>query len=363
LATPIAIVHRNPENMAHGLTTPHYLGFHIFDSLIPMRKHLKVGFILLLAAASIYLMWRSRQNKILLQDSFYQLTQGAPSEFNAKNPIRRFYKNLAGSYEAELDERHHKKIDIDSMWNALDNMLRGATPLDNGITYYTVTWADAKGPTEKQIAEFASLAKASVELDSVISLLRGDGYRFAALGAGGTTLEKAKNYFYRPIKISKAQQEVVWKYFRQYRDSISRLLENSLLKRKARLDSVWNELNEMAARATPSQLEKGVPWSSSKAWDFFYLSKPKNLSTPDLRYLLSKMRPLVESASLKKLNNELASLNTLFGETGAFRMNNKIYALEGLPTAEFHSILKAILIQKDFADDALITCYEESVGL
>jgi hypothetical protein len=326
-----------------------------------MNNYLKVGFLFLLLAVNIFLTWLNRHNNALQRESFYRLTNGSVSNFKPKNRIHLFYKSAAGHYEAELNERTHKKANLDSMWNALHDALTKATSIEEA-TYYAVKWSDAKSPAEKAMAELTPVTRASDELDSIVSSLK-QKYTSNFPTARVVNMDPAKNYFHKPINISKAHQAALWIKFQQYSESVSTLLENSLLKRKVHLDSVWIELNRIAATSSSAQLAKGVPWPQSIPWNFLYLYKTNKISATDLHYLIPKIKPFAESGKLMKLRNEFARINALFAGTGKFQLYKKIYSLDNITASEFHSVLKAILITKDLTDDALISCYEESVRL
>ena len=324
-----------------------------------MNIYLKGVFFLLLLATSIFLFWLSNRNEFLLQDSFYRLSTGEVSDFKPRNRIHEYYQGLERHYEAEENEQKHKKVNIDSMWNTLSAALDGETPVE--VTkYHVIKWEDAKTPAEKEISEVTQIAKASDKLDSIIKFVK-TKYATGFTGdRSAVTKELAGKYFSDQLKIEKDHQTALWQSFQQYSKSVSFLFENSLVKRKELLDSVWMELNRIARSVKRGQEQS---WPAKVRWDFFYVAKPIGIDSAEVSYLISRTRPVVESNALLKFKNESNRLNSLFAADGKFQLGKKIYSLDDVTQGELHSILKAILIYKDLTDDALISSYEESVKL
>lgn len=320
-----------------------------------MNRYLKLLFICLLLAFIALLLVQERYNSALINSSYTALAKGTVSAFESDYRIHKYYKDLAGYYEAELDGLQNKEINLDSMWNLMGQMLQGGGS-DEVLPYYQINPANAKFFTERKVAEFSPVAKASDQLDSVLTTLIKNYYS----DRREVSTTAALSYFTGSLAIKKEDQSRLWLCFQNYSEATWSLLD-IILGRKLYIDSVRSELH-MISTASKEELLKGVKWPQNISWRFHYLSRPVIIRESDLSYLMSRITR-AEPVKLAVLRNELAKLNSLFVGNGKFELYGKLYSLENISSAEFHSILKATLIHKHLIDQALVACYESTVEL
>lgn len=320
-----------------------------------MNRYLKLVFICLLLAFIALFLAQDRYISALINSSYTALAMGTVSAFESDYRVHKYYEDLAGYYEAELDRLQNKQVNLDSLWNLMDTMLQGGGS-DEVLIYYQINPADAKFFTERKVAEFSPVAKASDQLDSLLTNLIKNYYS----DRWEVRPTAALNYFTGSLAIEKEDQARLWLCFQRYSEATESLLD-IVLDRKLYLDSVRSEL-QMISKASKDELLKGVRWPQNISWRFNYLTRPAKIHESDLSYLLSRIIR-AEPVKLPVLRNELAKLNSLFAGNGKFELYGKLYSLDHVSSAEFHSILKAILIHKHLADHALVACYESTVEL
>lgn len=318
-----------------------------------MNRFLKLAFIFLLLAFIALLLAQDRYNTALINSSYTALARGTVSEFESDYRVHKYYKDLAGSYEADLDRLQNKEVNLDSMWNLMGQMLQG-WGAEEVLTYYQINPANAEFFTERKVAEFSPVAKASDQLDSVLTALIKNYYSIRREVSPTAGL----NYFTGNLVIEKEGQARLWLCFQHYSEATASLLD-IILDRKLYIDSIRSEL-QVISTASKAELLKGVSWPQNISWRFNHLRRPVKIHEDDLSYLMSKIRRAVP-VKLPVLRNELAKLNSLFAGNGKFELYGKLYSLENISSAEFHSILKAILIHKHLTDQALVACYESPV--
>ncbi len=320
-----------------------------------MNRYLKLVFICLLLAFTALLLTQERYNSALINSSYTALSKGTVSAFESDYRIHKYYKDLAGYYEAELDRLQNKEVNLDSLWNSMGQTLQGGGA-DEVLTYYQINPANAKFFTERKVAEFSPVAKASDPLDSLLSNLTKNYYSYRWEVSNTAAL----NYFTGSLAIEKKDQARLWLCFQHYSEATASLLD-IILERKLYIDSIRSEL-QMISTASKDELLKGVRWPQNISWRSNYLTRPVKIHENDLSYLMSRITR-AEPVKLPVLRNELAKLNSLFAGNGKFELYGKLYSLDNVSSAEFHSILKAILIHKHLTDQALVACYESTVEL